>query len=352
MRCRKKQDEGQAADINDNFRQGYPPFYPNGFGMSDEDRIILRFREQQSIKRLSITAGLSVVGFVVLQILSVVLLTLFGYDDMYLNNETFAGFFNIFSYLISAFVPFFIAYIAMAPSEKNNAMKFGAPVSKSMIPVTVVIGLMACTVGNFVTGYIQSFVEAAGYEITAGEFPASTSVYGLLKDVIYIGALPALVEEFALRGVVMQPLRRYGDTFAILMSSLVFALMHGNLIQIPFAFIVGIAIGYLVIATGSIWTGVLIHFFNNLYSVVITYLLAVRPPLAQDFYSIYNIAVLVFGICGIAMFSAFGKRYRLSRDNTVLSSSDKAVSYVFTVPMVIAIFILGAETAYFISYTG
>lgn len=80
--------------------------------------------------------------------------------------------------------------------------------------------------------------------------------------------LPALIEEFAMRGVVMQSLRKYGDWFAIIMSSLVFALLHGNMVQIPFAFIAGIAIGYAVTVTGSMWTGVLIHFLNNLASII------------------------------------------------------------------------------------
>jgi membrane protease YdiL (CAAX protease family) len=282
----------------------------------------------------------------------VIALSVLGYYELYDTSKAFAGVFNIVSYMLSAFVPFFIAYGVMTPTEKERAMRFNAPASKAMIPVTIVIGLAACTVGNFATGYLRSFVEAAGYEIIAGELPASSSVYGLLIDIVYVAALPALVEEFALRGVIMQPLRRYGDVFAIFMSSLVFALMHGNLLQIPFAFIVGIVIGYLVITTGSIWTGVLIHFFNNLYSVLITYLLEVRPTRAQDIYSVYNVSVFILGICGIAVFSVFGKRYSLRRGSSIMQGTNKFLSYVFSVPMLIAIFILGAETAYFIRYTG
>jgi len=211
---------------------------------------------------------------------------------------------------------------------------------------------MACTIGNFVTSYLQAFIEAMGFKITAGDFPAATSISGLLFDVVYIAALPALVEEFALRGVVMQPLRKYGDTFAIMMSSLVFALMHGNLIQIPFAFIAGIAIGYLVIATGSIWTGVLIHFFNNLYSVVISYLLEVRPTFAQDFYQLYSIAAIFFGLCCIALFAFSRRRYKLNRGATVMARSDKTLAYVFTVPMIIAIVVLCIETSSFLEKVG
>ena len=338
--------------MNNYNQPGYPPYYQGGFGSDYEDRVIRQYEEKGRLKKLSKTAGLSVIGFIILQFVLGAILGVTGYYDLYTQNTTFASIFNIAIYFISAFVPFFIAYKNMTPSEQERAMRFNAPSSSAMIPVTVVIGLMACTIGNFVTGYLQSFVEAAGYEITAGDFPASKSLTGLLIDIIYIAALPALVEEFALRGVVMQPLRRYGDTFAVIMSSLVFALMHGNLLQIPFAFIAGIAIGYLVIATGSIWTGVLIHFFNNLYSVVITYLLEVRPTFAEDFYRIYNIAAVILGICCIAIFSTSARRYRFNRGATVMTRVEKSSSYVFTVPMIIAILILVAETAYYVRYVG
>ncbi len=336
-----------------NYQPGYPPYYhQGGYGIDYEDRVLRQFEEKRRLKKLSVTAGICVIGFIALQFISGIILGITGYYDLYSENTMFANFFNIAVYLVSAFVPFFIAYKSMNPSERECAMRFNAPSSKVMIPVTLVIGLMACTIGNFVTGYLQAFIEAMGYEITAGEFPASTSVSGLFVDIIYIAAIPALVEEFALRGVVMQPLRRYGDAFAVMMSSLVFALMHGNLIQIPFAFIAGIAIGYLVIATGSIWTGVLIHFCNNLYSVVIQYLLVVRPTLAEDFYRVYSIATIIMGICCIAIFYTSQKRHRFNPGTTVMTRGDKTSVYVFTVPMVAAILILIAETAFYVKHVG
>jgi len=80
--------------------------------------------------------------------------------------------------------------------------------------------------------------------------------------------VPALAEEFACRGVILQGFRKYGDVWAIAISSIIFGLMHGNMSQAPFAMLLGAIIARMVILTDSIWTGILIHMLNNTYAIV------------------------------------------------------------------------------------
>ena len=71
--------------------------------------------------------------------------------------------------------------------------------------------------------------------------------------------LPAFIEEIVFRGAIMQSLRRFGDGFALLVSSVLFAVVHGNFVQAPYAFLMGLVIGYFVLRTGSLWAGIFIH---------------------------------------------------------------------------------------------
>lgn len=45
------------------------------------------------------------------------------------------------------------------------------------------------------------------------------------------------------RGYFLRLLRPYGTWFAVIVTAILFALMHGNILQIPFAFLVGLACG-------------------------------------------------------------------------------------------------------------
>lgn len=95
----------------------------------------------------------------------------------------------------------------------------------------------------------------------------SRNVWGVLA--ITIGA--PLVEELLFRGGVMNSLHRagYGPRAMILWSALIFGVFHLNPAQIPFAFLLGLLLGWLYYRTGSLLPGILCHFINNSLGVIL-----------------------------------------------------------------------------------
>ncbi len=87
---------------------------------------------------------------------------------------------------------------------------------------------------------------------------------------VYTLFLGPIAEELIFRGVVFQTLRKYGKSFAILASALLFGIYHGNLPQGMFAFVVGILFAYIT-AEYSIYWSILIHIFNNINTIWINY---------------------------------------------------------------------------------
>jgi membrane protease YdiL (CAAX protease family) len=74
-----------------------------------------------------------------------------------------------------------------------------------------------------------------------------------------VGAAP-LMEEFAFRGWIQRPLeRRLGPAWAIGITAVLFALAHFQPDGIPVRLAGGIALGWAVWASGSIWAGVALH---------------------------------------------------------------------------------------------
>lgn len=100
--------------------------------------------------------------------------------------------------------------------------------------------------------------------------PASPLPIGPVAAAVYfirLAVAPAILEELMFRGVIMQSLRRFGDTFALVCSSVLFSLAHHNLVQGPNALLLGLVIGFFVLRTGSLRTGMIIHFVNNSLAV-------------------------------------------------------------------------------------
>ena len=80
---------------------------------------------------------------------------------------------------------------------------------------------------------------------------------------LYAGLLAPVTEEILFRGLVQRSLMPFGKRFAIFCSAFTFGLYHGNLIQTPFAFLVGLVLGY-VAAEYSVGWAMLLHMINNL----------------------------------------------------------------------------------------
>jgi hypothetical protein len=96
--------------------------------------------------------------------------------------------------------------------------------------------------------------------------------------VVALGA--PLTEEPLCRGLFLGGLNaRYGLWRAIILSALLFALMHMNPWQFFPTFIMGLVYGWVALATGSIALPILGHFINNA-----GYLLAIKyhVPFASD----------------------------------------------------------------------
>ena len=62
----------------------------------------------------------------------------------------------------------------------------------------------------------------------------------LFLNLVYMAVLPAIVEEFLFRGVLFQGFRSCGLFKTAMITSLMFALAHGNLNQFLYAFTIGL----------------------------------------------------------------------------------------------------------------
>lgn len=121
-----------------------------------------------------------------------------------------------------------------------------------LLPVVIWINMISMM---FAQNYVASTLSEA-----------ESTALGL--NFLYVALIPAVSEEFMFRGVFFHGYRGAGIRKAALCSGLCFGLLHLNLNQFCYAFVLGVILAVVVEATGSILSSILIHMVINGSSVL------------------------------------------------------------------------------------
>lgn len=207
------------------------------------------------------------------------------------------------------------------------------PVKKELFLSLFLMGLGFCAFANIATSVAGSIFESFGfnYDVDFGESPKG--ILGFLLTLISTAVIPALVEEFALRGIVLGLLRKFGDGFAVITSAILFGIMHGNFQQMPFAFLVGLALGFIVVKTDSLLIAIAVHSANNLVSVIFDYL-EVSVLAENMIYIIYLLICLLVGILGVFLYTNAQGNFKFKETETQALEKDK-YKWFFASPLIV-----------------
>ena len=193
--------------------------------------------------------------------------------------------------------------VKLTKSRLSDMVSFKKVDSNRMMAL-VMLGIGFCTVANFFTTMFSRLYELVFDEkIVPVQSEVGEGLGSYFLSLLCVGILPAVLEEFALRGIILSALRKhFGDGSSIVISAVLFGLLHGNLRQIPFAFCVGLILAFTVVCSGSLLPAVIIHAFNNISSVTLDFSLRGMTPTESTvlFYLFYAVTLMI-GICGFIL---------------------------------------------------
>ncbi len=92
----------------------------------------------------------------------------------------------------------------------------------------------------------------------------------IVVTIVLAGILGPIAEEIFFRGYVLPGLiKRFGIGRSLLLSSLMFGLFHIDLGAIVPTFVLGLALGWVYLKTGSIWPAIFAHGLHNTVAVLV-----------------------------------------------------------------------------------
>ncbi len=319
----------------------YDPFSENIFARNLEHK--------KSIRKHANRTGLCILCFLAAPLVLSLGLSITGLYDFYFENFSFQYCVEMLLMVFFLFIPFLFVYIIGDKEDKERViLSLEKPSSPPVFWLTIPFGLMLCIAGDYISSWISALFEAIGITLTSvPDYEVPTSGSALFLFAFSTIVPPAIIEEFALRCVTLQPLRKYGDKFAIVMTALVFGLMHRNAVQGIFAFIAGLVFGYIAILANSVWPSIIIHALNNAFAVVVNVMNEINPELTNVVYMVVLIIIAVAGVLSaVGLVVTTKKKVLMKNPMPRLPVKAKLSSFLLSIPMMISIAIMLVYTIF------
>ncbi|MCQ2462472.1 MAG: CPBP family intramembrane metalloprotease [Clostridia bacterium] len=322
-------------------------YYNTAYGSYDPSAAfwLRKNYEKKELGMLGKCTGMAVCIYILLSEVFVFVPYVFNFEKEYYDRGVLFYSLTMLSSVLCLLLPFVLMsrYEQKKLPVRVDFIPAENPGKLSTLLLCIPVGFGGCLLSNFISSYIDIFIQATGVELSSPEIdPGASEPLYLLMYFLCVAVCAPVCEETAMRGVVLQPLKKYGGAFAVGASATVFGLLHCNLIQTPCAIMAGIALGYIALVTGSIWAPVVVHFLNNFYSLFIG---EMQNRTAEKNVVIFHYAVTVAGIfIGAVCLAVLVIKRRgvgVPGRDTVLTTGEKIKAYFFNVPMLVAfIFIL------------
>lgn len=225
-------------------------------------------------------------------------LALAGYNLETFDRNIIVDWSTLIAYL-GAFLIVFIRrdkkQIVTEIQHNHNKMTF------SVFMKILAVFMMVAVAGSLVAEGIEALLNLFGYTMSEGVLDMVSTAATTLPLFIYANFMAPVIEEIIFRGEFLGSLKQYGKLFAIIISSLLFGVMHGNFMQIPNAFLVGLVLAYIAMEYSLKWA-ILIHIINNFVMVDILSTLIGFAPESMQVLLDRGVSLLMFGAGAVVVF--------------------------------------------------
>lgn len=246
------------------------------------------------MKTLGIVVGLPLLYFSITNILIYIVGRLY-----IMNNRTTASreslikFINSNSLIISLVTGLIILALLLlfikkkvVPPCKLNKISF-----KTILYIAIFCFGTAVIMGILVG--LLTLIFPSYKEISNLMQESHTSIFKLFVIVVFA----PIFEEIFFRGVIFGYLKKnYNIVLAIILQALVFGILHGNIVQGIYAFILGVILALIYYYTNSLYSSIVFHLIFNLLGGVVIPILYIKFPFIIFIFIPLAIACLVFTI--------------------------------------------------------
>jgi len=195
-----------------------------------------------------------------------------------------------------------IVYLLIKRYDVKYVLRLN-PLKSEFVLLLVLIAIASWGVSGFLAVLTNYFLSKLG-KVPVMQIPPAQDLNELIVQLIIFGLVAACCEEIFMRGLVMRSFEMRGSIKSVVITAILFAMLHLNVQNFLSILFLGTILGYVVYRTDSIFAGMIVHFTNNAISTILSYFISqsgMADVSGVGRISIPFSAVLFYGV--IAVFS-------------------------------------------------
>ncbi len=181
---------------------------------------------------------------------------------------------------------------------------------------------------NVPANYIVNFISG---ETVKTAVPIAERWYDLLLGLFAVVIVPAILEEFWMRGIIFRAYSRGNTNAAIVFTSLVFALLHLRANEVVGFLFMGILASLLLTKSKSLYAAMVYHGFSNLTALLFgAYII---PKIIDRIWFVFGVMVLLFALSFVILI----KQKNGIRKNKTLRTGSLVITSIFSMPIILSV---------------
>ena len=292
---------------------------------------------------------ITVIGQLVLSLLSSVILSQIAEANGTTVAELSSSIWYILAYSIASIVMYLCVFVFynLYQGIDKNAISPKFKLKWHTYLIAIAIGAISLFGIQYFIGAVDNLLKLIGYPLQSSVINPTDFPTFLLATFV-LALIPAIFEELIFRGIIFSGLRkRFSLVGSILLSSLLFALMHASLQQFIYPFILGSIMAWLVARTGSLVCSMIVHFTNNFLVVLISYLQNTTPFSMNlpNTWWFYLLAIGLLLITGVILY-LIDKFYFKHKNEEEIEEKDEKTSIFVYMALVLGVCLLILSTIF------
>lgn len=164
------------------------------------------------------------------------------------------------------YVSFLLVFLYFNKGKDNKINS--KPKTKKILLYILVAVISFLTLYPIVTCF-DSLIIKLGFSVNTITYPLTLDNYAL--SLISLVIAPSVCEELLFRGLIFQGLKKFGKTFSIITSSIMFCLYHMAISQTIYPLLMGLLLAVIMYHEENIYYCIAVHLTNNFITLTLAY---------------------------------------------------------------------------------